>query len=174
MRAFKINITGLSNKVHEFDFQIGDDFFRHYGKDSGLISEGNLTARVILDKRETMIESRFLIEGTVKLICDRSLDPFQYPMKIDRMMIFKYGDAEEELSDEIIIISREADSLELGQPMYEFISLAIPMKKLHPRYQEEPDDDSEGKIIYSSGSTVNDEEAGDDVDPRWEKLKKLK
>jgi uncharacterized protein len=175
MRAFKINIIGLSNKVHHFDFQIDDNFFRHYGQGSGLVTEGKLEAQVELDKRETMLETRFLINGTVKLICDRSLDPFEYPMKINKKVIFKYGDADEELSDEIIMINREADSLELGQYMYEFINLEIPMKKLHPRYQDEPDtDDSEGKIIYSSGSTSADSESDEDIDPRWEKLKKLK
>ncbi|HEY0743203.1 MAG TPA: DUF177 domain-containing protein [Chryseosolibacter sp.] len=172
MKDFKINIIGLSNKQHQFDFKIGDEFFRHYG--DGLVSEGDLEAVVSLDKRETMIEARFEIKGKVKLICDRSLDPFQHPMKIDKRVIFKYGDANEELSDEIIMIHRDSDHLELGQYIYEFINLAIPMKKLHPRYEGELDlDDSEGKIIYSSGTAPGDE-GEEDIDPRWEQLKKLK
>jgi uncharacterized protein len=174
MRAFRINIVGLSNKEHQFDFQIGDEFFRHYGKDAGLVSEGDLTAEVTLNKQETMIEARFLIKGTVKLVCDRSLDPFQHPLKIDKRVIFKFGDADEELSDEIIMIHRDSDTLELGQYMYEFINLELPMKKLHPRYQDEADDGEEGKIIYSSGTTSTDAESDEDIDPRWEKLKKLK
>ena len=50
------------------------------------------------------------------------------------------------------------------------------MKKLHPRYQEEEDDDdSEGKIIYTSKpSSQDDKTDGEDIDPRWEILKKLK
>lgn len=174
MRAFRINIIGLSNKVHEFDFQIGDEFLRHYGKEAGLISEGSLTAKVVLDKGETMIDARFLIEGTVKLVCDRSLDPFQHPLKVDKKVIFKYGDADEELSDEIIMIHRDSDTLELGQYMYEFINLEVPMKRLHPRYQDEVDDGEEVKLIYSSGTSTDDPESDEDIDPRWEKLKKLK
>jgi uncharacterized protein len=171
MKAFKINIIGLGNKEHRFDYQIGEEFFRHYGK--GIVSEGELEAVVTLDKRETMIETRFEIKGNVKLICDRSLDPFQYPLKIDKRVIFKFGDANEELSDEIIMIHRDSDSLELGQYIYEFINLAIPMKKLHPRYEGELDlDEAEGKIIYTSGHSGD--EGDDDIDPRWEKLKKLK
>src|ERR1043165_1025952 len=133
MKDFKINITGLSNKDHQFDFQIGNEFFRHYG--TGIVSEGDLNAVVTLDKRETMIEARFEIKGNVKLICDRSLDPFQYPLKLEKKVIFKFGDADEELSDEIIMIHRDSDHLELGQYIYEFILLAVPMKKLHPRYE---------------------------------------
>lgn len=173
MKAFSINILGLSNKQHQFDYQVGEEFFRHYG--NGIVSEGELDVVVTLDKRETMIEARFEIKGNVKLICDRSLDPFQYPLKLDKKVIFKFGDANEELSDEIIMIHRDSDHLELGQYIYEFISLAIPMKKLHPRYEGELDleDESEGKIIYTSGSD-SDDKGDEDIDPRWEQLKKLK
>jgi uncharacterized metal-binding protein YceD (DUF177 family) len=173
MKAFSINIIGLSNKQHQFDYHIGGEFFRHYG--NGIVSEGELDVVVTLDKRETMVEARFEIKGNVKLICDRSLDPFQYPLKLDKKVIFKFGEANEELSDEIIMIHRDSDHLELGQYIYEFIALAVPMKKLHPRYEGELDleDESEGKIIYTSGSNSGDE-GDEDIDPRWEQLKKLK
>jgi uncharacterized protein len=174
-KAYRVNIIGLSNKIHHFPYEIGDAFFREYG--TGLVSEGTFHVNVTLDKHETFIEARFVIKGQAKLICDRSLDPFQYPIKTDKKVVFKYGDANEELSDEIIMIHRDSDSLELGQYIYEFISLEIPIKKLHPRYaEEEAGDDSEGKIIYTSepSSRGNHTEEDEDIDPRWEKLKKLK
>jgi uncharacterized metal-binding protein YceD (DUF177 family) len=170
-KAFRVNISGLSNKIHQFQYEIGDEFFGQYG--TGLVSEGAFRVGVTLDKRETFVEARFDINGQAKLTCDRSLDPFQYPIKTSKKVVFKYGDTDEELSDEIIMIHRDSDSLELGQYIYEFIALQIPIKKLHPRYAGEVEDDSEGKIIYTSGSTP-DGQNEDDIDPRWEKLKKLK
>jgi len=174
LRAFRVNIIGLSNKAHHFDYEFGDEFFAAYG--TGVVSKGAFKADVELDKRETFIEATFKISGKASLICDRSLDPFDFPMNFKRKIVFKYGDVDEELSDEIVIIHRDTDTLELGQYIYEFIGLEIPIKKLHPRYQHEleADDESEGKIIYSSGETTSDPESGDDIDPRWEKLKKLK
>lgn len=174
LKALKVNIIGLSNKIHQFQFEIGEAFFGHYGK--GLVSEGTFNAEVSLDKRETFIEVSFLIEGTAKLICDRSLDPFSQPMKIKKKIVFKYGDADEELSDEIIMIHRDTDSLELGQYIYEFINLEVPIKKLHPRYagELETPDEAEGKIIYTSAASLEDKNEDEDIDPRWEKLKKLK
>ena len=174
-RGFTVNIVGLKNTVHHFDFAVGDDFFSHYG--TGLLTEGSLKADVALDKRETFIEATFSLRGTVRLICDRSLDPFDHPIKADKKLVFKYGDTDEELSDEIVLIHRDSESLELGQYIFEFIALEVPMKKLHPRFrdEEDEDDDSEGKIIYSSQSSdENNPENGEDIDPRWEKLKKLK
>jgi uncharacterized protein len=174
LRAFGVNIIGLSNRPHQFDYEFGDEFFAAYG--TGLISKGRFRADVELDKRETFIEATFKIKGSASLICDRSLDPFDFQMDFKKKIVFKYGDADEELSDEIVIIHRDTDSLDLGQYIYEFIGLEVPIKKLHPRYQHEleTEDEGDGKIIYSSGDTTNDPESGDDIDPRWEKLKKLK
>jgi uncharacterized protein len=172
-RAFSVNIIGLSNKVHEFHYEFGDEFFAQYG--TGLVSSGTFEADVALDKHETFIEGTFKIRGKAKLICDRSLDPFDHPVKIEKKIVFKYGDTDEELSDEIVIIHRDTDSLELGQYIYEFIGLEIPIKKLHPRYQNEPDNENEeGKLIYTSGDKNHDPDSDEDIDPRWEKLKKLK
>ena len=173
MRAYKVNIVGLTNTVHHFEFEVGNEFFKQYG--TALIAEGTLKADVTLDKRDTFINASFLIKGSVRLICDRSLDPFDYPLETEKKLVFKYGDSDEELSDEIIMIQRDSDSLELGQYIFEFIALEVPMKKLHPRFQDEEEDDiSAGKIIYTSKSTDNDRIDGEEIDPRWEILKKLK
>ena len=174
-RAYSVNIVGLANKVHHFEFEMGNDFFREFGTD--LLSEGSLKAEVALDKKETFIGASFHIKGSVRLICDRSLDPFDYPIHTEKNLVFKYGDTNEELSDEIVMIHRDSDSLELGHYIFEFIALVIPMKKLHPRFQDEEaeDDHSEGKIIYSSKPSPDDDRNdGEDIDPRWDVLKKLK
>jgi uncharacterized protein len=49
------------------------------------------------------------------------------------------------------------------------------MKKLHPRYEGELEleEESEGKIIYTSGDDSSDDD-DENIDPRWEQLKKLK
>lgn len=174
-RGFTVNIVGLKNTVHHFDFEVRNDFFSHYG--TGLLTEGSLTAGVALDKRETFIEATFSVRGTVGLVCDRTLEPFDHPIRADKKLVFKYGDADEELSDEIVVIHRDRESLELGQYIFEFIVLEVPMKKLHPRFQheDEDDDDLEGKIIYTSPpSDEGKPDDGEAIDPRWEKLKKLK
>ena len=139
-----------------------------------MLFRSHFSANVVLDKHETFIEAEFKIKGEAKLICDRSLEPFDFPIDIDSHIMFKYGEEEAELSDEIIIISRDRVSLELGQYIYEFISLSIPIKKVHPKFQdiEDDDEDSEGRLIYTSETESSVEEK--EIDPRWEILKKLK
>ena len=172
MGAYSVNIVSLSNRVHHFEYEIGEKFFRQYG--SNLLSEGSFQVNIVLDRHETFIESEFKIRGTARLVCDRSLEPFDYPIESDRKIVFKFGEKNEELSDEIIMIHREMAVLELGQYIYEFITLMVPMKKLHPRFQHEAEDEgSEGKIVYTSEDPdkANKE---DEIDPRWNILKKLK
>ncbi len=173
MKDFSVNIIGLSNKVHLFQFELEDDFFERYGKE--LFSKGDFDSEVSLDKRETFIEVDFKISGHAELICDRSLEPFDHHLNIDRRVIFKYGEEPKEVSDEIVIITRDQDSIDLGQFMYEFIVLSIPIKKLHPDLRNEDGDESDVRIVYST-STENEQERKkeEDIDPRWEKLKKLK
>ncbi|HET9054036.1 MAG TPA: DUF177 domain-containing protein, partial [Cyclobacteriaceae bacterium] len=130
--------------------------------------EGKFTVTVALDKRETFLETEFKIRGSVKLVCDRSLDEFDYPIDVNRKIIFKYGDQDMEVSEDVIIIRHGTEVLEIGQYIYEFIALAIPMKKLHPRFQNESDEEG---IMYSSGS--GEEKKENEIDPRWEMLKKL-
>jgi uncharacterized protein len=172
VNPYSVNIIGLSNRAHSFNYELNDEFFARYGQD--LVPGGRFKAEVVLDKHETFIEAEFRINGQAALICDRSLEPFDFPVDMDKKVVFKYGEEETELSDEIVLITRETTTVDLGQLMYEFIVLGIPMRKLHPRFQEEDEDENkDGKVIYSSSTDANQSE-DDQVDPRWEQLKKLK
>ncbi len=169
MGAYTVNIIGLSLKTHEFEYKIGSEFFARYGTE--ILHGGDFEIKVVLDKHETFIDADFMITGTAKLVCDRSLEPFDQPVKTHRKVMFKYGEEPAELTDEIIVIARDEHSLELGQLIYEFISLEIPIKRLHPKFRDEADDEGDGKIVYKSEP---DEKEEQEIDPRWEKLKKLK
>src|SRR5277367_3548094 len=141
-RDFSVNILGLSKDVHQVEFGLGEDFFKKYGQEA--VANGNFAAQVTLDKRETFIEADFKIEGNAFLICDRSLDDFDFPISISKKIVFKYGDEPKEVSDEIIIITHDQQKLDVGQLIYEFIVLEIPIKKLHPRFQPEMEDEKDG------------------------------
>ncbi|HEY3430442.1 MAG TPA: DUF177 domain-containing protein [Cyclobacteriaceae bacterium] len=166
MERYRINILGLSLNVHHFEYELGTDFLKKY--DTGLVSEGTFKADVALDKRETFLDTSFKITGSVRLVCDRSLDEFDYPIDVSSKIIFKYGDEDKEISEDVMMIHRGTETLELGKYIYEFIALAVPMKKLHPRFKNESDE--EGGIIYTSDT---ESEKKEEIDPRWEMLKKL-
>jgi uncharacterized protein len=165
LRAFQVNIASLKNGHHPFDFEIDDAFFEHFGAD--LVEKGRGTCHLDLKKSETMLVFDFDLDVTVELVCDRSLDPFDYRVQRKEEMVVKFGLEAGELSDDVIVMDRETSQLNVAEWLHEYIGLGIPMKKLHPRYegQETPD------LVYQTGDAGDD---GSETDPRWEALKKLK
>jgi uncharacterized protein len=166
LKNYDIDISKLNLEQYDFRFQIKDEFFELF--DYSLIDHGKLSADVLLDKKTSFIALNFKINGIIELICDRSLDSFDYELNIENEIVLKYGDEALEVSDEVEIIPNNIQRINVAKYLYEFISVSIPMKKLHPRYADEP---AEDQIIFSSN---NEEEDKSDVDPRWSELKKLK
>jgi uncharacterized protein len=175
-REFDIDIYRLSNRKHDYEYVLESSFFADF--DNSIVEMGKLNAKVTLDKSETLILANFLIEGYVELVCDRSLEKFNYPIKLDKKLIFKFADEFSELSDEILTIPKDTQKLNMAQYIFEFIGLAIPMKKLHPRFiTEDEHEDAEAILIYSTKKSTESEEednSSGDTDPRWNILNNLK
>ena len=165
LRKYDIDIARLVPGRHEFQYQIDDSFFELF--DYSLVDKGSLTVDVLLDKEASFISLIFEFRGSVELTCDRSLDPFDFEMSTKQEIVLKFGDEAREVSDEMEIIPFKTQNINVARYIYELISVQIPMKKLHPRYK---DDLAEDQIIFSS----DDEERENQVDPRWNQLKKLK
>jgi len=165
-RRYKIDIFGLSNDTHSFEFEYDKAFFSEF--EHSLISEGKGSCTIDLVKSDSMLDLNLKIEGTVELVCDRSLEKFNFPISIDQEVIYKYGDEDQELSENVFVITKDRQEINISDFLYECISLEIPMKKLHPKFKDDSEDD---ELIYSS---VEDEDKEAKVDPRWEALKKLK
>ncbi len=170
LKLFDIHIFKLSVGKHDYQFKITDEFFELF--ENEIVAQGKLDVAVSLTKSETMIEMTFDIEGSVLLECDRSLDLFDFPINAQKMMRYRLGDELQELSDELMVIPKDSQIINVASLLFEFVGLEIPMKKLHPRFAEEEDGDEELLAIYSSEE--EDENQEETVDPRWEALKKLK
>lgn len=172
---YDINLVKLKDKKHEYDFDLKDDFFSLF--DQTLVNGGDLIAHVELDKSPLLITLNINITGSVNLTCDRSLEEFDYPVNIKQNLLIKFGDEEIELDENVLQIPHDAQTLNMAQHLFDFIGLAIPMKKLHPRF--EVDYSEEGDIlIYSTGTSPDaegetDTEKEASVDPRWDILKNL-
>lgn len=167
LKNYDIDISKLNLGQHDFHFQIEDKFFELF--DYSFIDHGSLSVDILLDKKTSYIDLAFSIKGDIQLICDRSLDPFDFDFETENEIVLKYGEEAQELSDEVEMIPSNIQVYNVARYIYEFISVAIPMKKLHPRYANEP---AEDQIIFSS--QVDDDVEISDIDPRWSELKKLK
>lgn len=171
---YDIEIYKLGNGKHQYTFEVQDTFFDRF--ENALIEKGAATVVVDMEKTDALIKMVFDIEGMYELICDRSLDSFMYPFSTIATVIFKYGDEPQELDDDVYVIVKGVQRLNVAQFIYEFISITIPMKKLHPRFQDEPEGDEATLVYTSMENGPSDEEESDPIetDPRWLKLRNLK
>ena len=149
LNTFKIDIFRLENKQYVHEFEGKDDFFE--ALDQELIQKGSFKSTVVLNKNETMIQMVYKITGSVELTCDRSLDLFDFPVDITQKMILKFSDHNEEITDELVLIDRNTQYINVAQDIFDFIGLQIPIKKLHPRFIKD-------EVTYESLMKKFDEE----------------
>ncbi|EMR02724.1 YceD family protein [Cesiribacter andamanensis] len=181
LELYDIDVFRLSNGEHLYEMPINDEFFSLF--EWGLIEKGSGTANILLRKSETMMTVDADVNGEVELVCDRSLETFSHPVSLHEVLYIKYGETEEALEDDLLVITRNTQKINLAQFLYEIIGASLPMKKIHPDHRrdddDDPEDDGEGTLVYSSDADPSaadeEEESGDAAtDPRWDILKNLR
>lgn len=167
MKFTEVKISGLKNGEHHFTFDLNSSFLAPFSNQFFDNPSIQVEAHLVLS--ETMIKADLKLEGTIELVCDRSLEPFLSPVSIQETHFFKYGLEEKELTDELEVISKERISIDFDQLVYDLVALSVPGKKLHPRFAaEEAEDEEEGKVIFTTLRPNEVEETS--PDPRWAKL----
>jgi uncharacterized metal-binding protein YceD (DUF177 family) len=169
---YTLGIAKLQNKEYNFSWKGDANFFAAF--EDSLVERGTFEAKLSLRKSEALLHLQFLIQGVLELTCDRSLEPFEYPFQAEGTQILRFSDHAEPLSDEMELVPRGIAEINVAHYIYELIALAVPMKKLHPRFQN--DTNTEDLTLVYSSETKEKKEVEDKnntSDPRWEELKKL-
>ena len=165
---FSIPLSGLKEGRHTFDFEINKEFFDLFEESE--VKEGNLVATTEVDRRSSHLDILVKIIGRVKISCDRCLEIFEHPIDCENRLIVKFGKVRDDSDPDIIIVSSDEHELDLKQSFYEFIHLALPIQRIHPR-------DNNGKstcnaeMLEKLGAHLVTKERKND--PRWEELRKL-
>ncbi|MFY0689419.1 MAG: DUF177 domain-containing protein [Cyclobacteriaceae bacterium] len=167
LRSFEIMISRLANGSNTFEYQLNNEFFEHF--EHSLIEKGKGKAFLDVVKSETMMQLSFRIDLTIEMECDISLKKFDHQIEVENELIIKFGPEEKELSEDVIVIRSDAQFFNVAGYIYEFCSLEVPMKSIHPdiEAQERPD-------LYYGTPEEEETEVSEEIDPRWAALKKLK
>ncbi len=170
---FKIPFVGLKLGKHDFNFVIGNTFFDSLGIDPSvlLVQKGDIKVALIFDKQqEDIFHLDFRLEGTLYLNCERCLDDFNLPILIQEKQWVKLGEVDFE-DPNILVIPKNEFQLDLSLLLYEFISLSLPLIKVHPYDQNgfPTCNNDTAKIIQR----FQPKDSNNQRDPRWEALKKL-
>jgi len=168
LQSYDIAFKGLKDGVHEFEYDLDARFFELI--EDSLISDGEIKAKVQLTKTVTLLTLIFDIKGKVYTQCDRCLDPLEIPVKYNGKLLIKFGEAYEEVSDEIIVIPHDDHAFNVAQTLYELIGVSLPVQKTHKKNGCNPEMISR---LNNYGESHHTDEEEQEIDPRWSELKKL-
>lgn len=164
---FLIPVSGLALGRHSYQFEINDDFFAD--KEYSEIQQGKVSVSLDVDRQETMLTLRFGIRGTVRVACDRCADEFDLPIEDEREFFIKLGTENAEESDDVAVVDPDAHDFDVSTLVYEYIILAVPMHRVHPEGQCNPE--VIALLTEEDTSSEFDEET---IDPRWAALKDIR
>jgi uncharacterized protein len=166
--TYAVRVSGVGEGFHRFSFELGEAFFASF--DQQEVQNGKIRAEVILEKKLGFMALHFNLEGEVELICDRCLDPFLSQVQAVQTIYVKTGETPGEMEDDVIVIGKDAYEIEVGQLMYEYIVLSLPVHRIHPA-------DSNGlsgcdpEMLKKLEALSPGEAQTEKGDPRWDALK---
>jgi len=161
---FSVAFTGLRNGVHSFTYLVDDNFFA--SREYSPVKSGNVEVELEFDKRDSFFVLNLHFTGNVFVSCDRCMSDVTIPVNGGANLLVKFesGESYDSTDDEVT-------EIDFSQFLYEIIIIAIPLYKTC-------EDDISGQQTCNEKVLNYLENDGTDgsseIDPRWNKLKKLK
>ena len=165
---YNIAFKGLSQGKHLFEFEVDDRFFEEF--ENGLIDKGQVNVQLTIEKQSSLMIFWFEIQGTVNVQCDRCLEMYDQNIKSQDRIFVKFGEKEYVDGDDVIWVGANDYQLNVAQLIYEFIGLAIPIKRIHPDDEKGNSTCDPEMIEKLRKYVVKEEEQKTSV---WNDLKKL-
>jgi uncharacterized metal-binding protein YceD (DUF177 family) len=166
-----VRISGIGEGDHHYSFELDQGFFASFENPD--LKNGSVRADVVLQKKQGFLSLHFTLTGEVELECDRCLDLFRAGINDSQTVFVKIGDTQGELEDNVIMIRRDDHEIEVGQLMYEYIVLSLPVQRAHPMDdigQSACNPEMINKLRALSAKETQIEKQGD---PRWDALKDI-
>ena len=175
MKALKdyiIPFVGLKVGEHHFDYQIDNTFFQHFEYDEFNAVEVKIDLK--FEKKTTLLELFFSAKGTVNINCDLTNEPYDQTIDDDYKLVVKFGNEYNNDIEDILIVPHGEYEINVAQYIYELIVLAVPVKRIHPGIEDGTlQSDILSKLEELSPTEDHKVKSSEEIDPRWNNLKKL-
>jgi uncharacterized metal-binding protein YceD (DUF177 family) len=170
-RKYAIHVGSMKYGPREEQLSIDQEFFDHF--EDSPAKDGDISVKLDMFRYETHIDVKFILEGNLQLNCDRCLEPYAFPIESEHRIIYSFDKELNFKGYEVMYADPYANYLSLVQELYDFISIAIPLRRVPDESIHQCDPQVTAFILTeeSGGSTKEEEK---EIDPRWEALKKLK
>ena len=175
-KEFLIPFIGLKLGKHHFEYQISNTFFANFDYDE--FQSSDIKVGLVLDKKSNMLELEFKHKGTVNVPCDLTGEDFDLPIKGKMKLIVRFGDEFNNDNEELLILPHGEHEIDVAQYIYEMIALSEPLKRVHPGVKDGSlQTEALKKLNELTVNKVKEQKEEskqeEDIDPRWDKLKKL-
>ncbi|MBR4988448.1 MAG: DUF177 domain-containing protein [Bacteroidaceae bacterium] len=165
---YNVDLKGLKVASLNLEFDLDNTFFGDI--DGEEFQKGTVKAVVTVKKNRDLFDFSFALNGTVIVPCDRCLDDLEVDVDTENTLRVKLG---EEYADDgdIVIVPEQDGDLNIAWYLYEFIVLALPMKRVHA--PGKCNNEMTGKLKKHSADNEDTDNEEQGIDPRWESLKNI-
>ena len=167
---YNVDLKGMKAASLELAFGLDNAFFADI--DGEEFQKGTVEAVVTVTKGRDVFDFSFALKGKVVVPCDRCLDDLEIEVETENTLCVKLG---EDYADEgeIVVIPEHEGCINIAWYLYEFIVLALPMKRVHA--PGKCNHEMTGKLKKHSADADDADNGNDEqqVDPRWAGLKDI-
>ncbi|MEO0312068.1 MAG: hypothetical protein RIQ89_1725 [Bacteroidota bacterium] len=166
-----IDYGALSNGEHDFDYEVNKEFFEAF--ENNMFADASATVWVTIQKDGKQGQLQITMNGAIRTLCDRCGDDIVLEFETDNQLLISTTLSNETAEDvdrpEVIILDVK-QQIAIGQLIYEYICLTVPMQIIHA-------DDDEGNSTCNAETLKkleNLQPKDQTTDSRWDDLKNIK
>lgn len=159
-----LDLTPFKPGLHSVTLSPEPDDLELEGEDEVF---SDVMVEVRLEVRHESVIAMLEARATAALACDRTLEPFEQAVAGSHAVLFlpddRMGGRASE-SDDVRPLPAPGDPLDLTGPVRDTLLLALPARRVAPGAE-----DQEIPLVFGT-----DAGASDEIDPRWEALRRLR
>jgi uncharacterized metal-binding protein YceD (DUF177 family) len=173
--AYEIAFVGLKQGVHNFEYQVNEQFFIEKG--AADVEKVDAKVELELEKNSTFLQLKFKTGGTALVNCDRCGNELNVDIWDEFTVLVKLTENAEEKNIEetdpdIFYLNRTESHIDVSDWLYEFVLLSIPT-------QNQCADDAEGnsgcnKEVLQKLEKMKNDAIEKDKASIWKGLEKFK
>ncbi|WP_299114975.1 DUF177 domain-containing protein [uncultured Winogradskyella sp.] len=172
LKEYTIPFVGLKEGEHDFEFSVNNTFFNNFEYEE--FNKTDVKVNLKLIKKATLLELYFSTLGHVNVNCDLTNEPYNQQIEDEFKLVVKFGAEYNDDNEDILIIPHGEYEINVAQYIYELIVLAVPAKRVHPGIEDGTlQSDILSKLEELSPNEDKKTKSSEDIDPRWNNLKKL-
>ena len=165
-KDYIVPIKGLSTGKYQFDYIIDSQLFVQF--EESMISAADVNVCLTLDKQPSFININGVFKGVVTTACDRCLEDVIIELNFESSLMVKFTkEREKEEVDEIMVLDPSESELDLSQFYYDYITLALPLQRVHKKGECNP------QMVEKIEGISNNNEVEQKKSSPFDKLKNL-